>query len=146
MASQWEELEKWMQGQQLPKGFDLFRNPDWVENYVRSLVTKSLPSAAASLGTGLADIKETKRSLVITYPLGEEADLTKLRVLIREDKLRIAGMAEGKGETITLPKLVVPSKSSVHYEGASLVVKIMKRQPRRRVHEAEIRRIWQGEE
>lgn len=75
MASRWDELEKWMEYQQLPKGFDVFAQQDWVSDYVRKLMTKAMPAAASVFGNSKADITETKRYIHVTYPLGEDADL-----------------------------------------------------------------------
>ncbi|MCQ6560408.1 hypothetical protein [Paenibacillus mendelii] len=138
MPSRWNELEKWLEGQQLPKGFDLFRSPDWVENYVRNMMTKTLPAAAAALSGGSADITETKRFLIVTFPLGEAADLSRVRLLVREDRLRIIGMSGGKAETVILPKLILPQSCNAQYDGTVLKIKLRKRPARKRVHEADI--------
>lgn len=133
MASQWEELEKWMRGQKLPSGFDLFRDPSWVENYVRGMVSKALPAVGNALGTGVADISESKRYVTVAYPVDAGADLSGLRVLVREDKMKIDGLPGGKSETIKLPHLVLPERASAVLEGNSLTVKMVKRAGRKKV-------------
>ncbi|TYP72711.1 hypothetical protein BCM02_108366 [Paenibacillus methanolicus] len=133
MASQWEELEKWMKGQKLPSGFDLFRDPSWVENYVRGMVSKALPAVGSALGTGVADVSETKRYVTVVYPVDAGADLSRLRVLVREDKMRIDGLPGGKSETVKLPTLVLPDRATAILEGNALTVKMLKRTGRKKV-------------
>ncbi|MFB9330614.1 hypothetical protein ACFFSY_32115 [Paenibacillus aurantiacus] len=138
MASQWEELEKWMRGQKLPTGFDLFRDPSWVENYVRGMVSKALPAVGNALGTGVADVTETSRYVTIVYPVDAGSDLSQLRVLVREDKMRIDGLPGGKSETVKLPHLVLPERAAAVLEGNSLIVKIPKRPRRKKVADVTI--------
>ncbi|MFC5652169.1 Hsp20/alpha crystallin family protein [Paenibacillus solisilvae] len=138
MASQWDELEKWMEYQQLPKGFDVFSQQDWVSDYVRKLMTKAMPAAASVFGNSKADIAETKRFITVTYPLGEDADLTEISLLVREDRLKLSGLKGGKDETIKLPKLVVARSCVARYDGIVLSIKLRKRVPRKRGYEAVI--------
>ncbi len=138
MASRWDELEKWMEYQQLPKGFDVFAQQDWVSDYVRKLMTKAMPAAASVFGNSKADITETKRYINVTYPLGEDADLNQLCLLVREDRLKLSGLKGGKDETIKLPKLVVTRSCIARYDGSVLSIKLRKRIPRKREHEAVI--------
>lgn len=136
MASSWDELEKWMEFQQLPKGFDVFAQQDWVSDYVRKVMTKALPAAASVLSNSKADIAETKRYINVTYPLGEDADLTQLSLFVREDQLRLSGLKGGKVDTIKLPKLVITRSCMARYDGSVLNIKLRKRIPRKREHEA----------
>ena len=106
MASSWDELEKWMEYQQLPKGFDVFTQQDWVSDYVRKHNDQSNACRRFVFGNSKADIAETKRYINVTYPLGEDADLSQLSLLVREDRLKLSGLKGGKDETIKLPKLV----------------------------------------
>lgn len=139
MASRWDELEKWMEYQErLPKGFDLFSQQDWVSDYVRKLMTKAMPAAASAFGNSKADIVQTKRYINVTYPLGEEADLTQIGLLVREDRLKLSGLKSGKDVTIKLPKLVAARSCVAHYDGAVLRIKLRKRIPRKRGYEAVI--------
>lgn len=141
MASRWDELEKWMEHQQLPKDFDVFSQQDWVSDYVRKLMTKAIPATASVFGHSKADIVETKRYINVTYPLGEDADLTQISLLVREDRLKLSGLKGGKDETIKLPKLVVTRTCVARYDGSVLSIKLRKRIPRKREHEAIIHNI-----
>ncbi|WP_308634537.1 hypothetical protein [Paenibacillus silvisoli] len=136
--SKWEELEEWMEGQQLPKGFDVFRQSDWIEKYVHSMLNKALPAASAALNSASSNIVETKRHVVVTYPIGESADLSALRLVASEDRIKLSGIAGKDSETIKLPKLVLPRTCSAHYDGSVLTVKLRKRPPSKRSHVATI--------
>ncbi|SFI28790.1 hypothetical protein SAMN02799624_00137 [Paenibacillus sp. UNC496MF] len=138
MALDWEELEQWMEKQQLPKGFDVFRQSEWIENYVRGMMNKAIPAASSAFQTTNANVAETKRFVVVTYPLGEAADLSALRLLAKEDRLKLSGLPGGDAETIRLPKLVLPRTCQAEYDGAVLKVKLRKRPPSKRSHIATI--------
>ncbi|NBC71133.1 Hsp20/alpha crystallin family protein [Paenibacillus sacheonensis] len=138
MALNWEELEQWMENQQLPKGFDVFRQSDWIENYVRGMMNKAIPAASAAFQTTNANVAETKRFVVVTYPIGEGIDLASVRLLAKEDRLKLSGLPGGKDETIRLPKLVLPRTCQAEYDGAVLKIKLRKRPPSKRSHVAMI--------
>ncbi|SDW58214.1 hypothetical protein [Paenibacillus sp. CF384] len=136
--SKWEELEDWMDGQQLPKGFDIFRQSDWIENYVRSMMNKALPAVSSALNSASSNIVETKRYVIVTYPLGESADLSALRLVVKEDRVKLSGLVGKSDESIKLPKLVLPRSCHAEYDGAVLKIKLRKRPSSKRVHHATI--------
>jgi HSP20 family molecular chaperone IbpA len=138
MATNWEELEKWMEEQQLPKGFDIFRQSEWIENYVKSMMNKAIPAASSAFQTTNANVLETKRHVIVTYPIGEAADLSAVRLLAKEDRLKLSGLPGGENETIRLPKLVLPRTCQAEYDGAVLKIKLRKRPPSRKSHVASI--------
>ncbi|AZN42120.1 hypothetical protein [Paenibacillus albus] len=138
MAGDWEELEQWMETQQLPKGFDIFKQSDWIENYVRKMMNKALPAASNALKPSAANILETKRHVIVTYPLGESADLGALKLLVKEDRVKLSGMGSGESEVVRLPKLVLPRSCIAEYDGAVLKIKLKKRPPSKRSHIASI--------
>ncbi|NBD26378.1 hypothetical protein [Paenibacillus glycinis] len=139
MASNWEELEKWMENQQLPKGFDVFRQSDWIENYVRNMMNKAIPAASSAFQTSNSNAVETKRYVIVTYPLGESADLSAVRLLVKEDLVKLSGLPGGGSETIRLPKLVLPRTCQADYDGAVLKIRLRKRPPSKRTHIATIK-------
>ncbi|BBH19593.1 hypothetical protein Back11_09380 [Paenibacillus baekrokdamisoli] len=141
MTSGLDDLEKWMEHKRLPKGADIFTQQDWIGDYVRKLVTKALPEAASVLGSFQAEIKETKRYIHVTYPLGEETDVKQIGLLVREDRLLISGLKGGESETIKLPKLVAIRSCMAEFDGATLHIKLRKRLPSKAEHEAVIRLI-----
>jgi HSP20 family molecular chaperone IbpA len=140
VASKWDELERWMEGQRLPRGFEVLREPDWVEQYVRNMMTKALPEAAGvMIGGGSASFSETRGFVHVKIKLPEGSDLEQLRLLVREDRLRLEGLPGGKAETIKLPKLVRPKWCQALHKNGTLRVKLKKRPTSRTVHEAVIR-------
>ncbi|MCA0754547.1 Hsp20/alpha crystallin family protein [Paenibacillus sp. N4] len=140
MASKWDELERWMEGQRLPKGFELLREPDWVEQYVRKMMTKALPEAAgAMIGKGMATFSESRHFLQVKIILPEGFEREMLRLMVREDRLRLEGLPGGKTETIKLPKLVKPRICKTLLKNGILQVKLRKRPALKTYHEAVIR-------
>ncbi|MCF2937479.1 Hsp20/alpha crystallin family protein [Paenibacillus alkaliterrae] len=140
MASKWDDLEQWMEGQRLPRGFELLREPDWVEQYVRKMMTKALPEAAgAMIGKGLATFSETRHFVLVKINLPEGYEREQLKLLVREDRLRLEGLPGGKNETIKLPKLVKPRVCETLLKNGLLRVKLKKRPTNRTYHEVDIR-------
>ncbi|WP_028610410.1 Hsp20/alpha crystallin family protein [Paenibacillus harenae] len=140
MASKWDDLERWMENQQLPKGFEVLREPDWVERYVRKMMTKALPEAAgAMIGRGSAAFSETRHFILVKINLPDGFDREQLRLFVREDRLRIEGLPGGKHEIIKLPKLVKPRVCKTLLKDNVLQVKLQKRPANRTYHEAVIR-------
>ncbi|WP_053377868.1 Hsp20/alpha crystallin family protein [Paenibacillus sp. FJAT-27812] len=140
MASKWDDMERWMERQQLPKGFELLREPDWVEQYVRKMMTKSLPEAAGALiGGGSATFSETRHFVHVKINLPNGYDKELLRLFVREDRLRLDGLPGGKSETIKLPKLVKPRVCKTLVKNDVLHVKLQKRPTNRNYHEAIVR-------
>lgn len=140
VTSKWDDLERWMEGQKLPKGFEVLREPDWVEQYVRKMMTKALPEAAAvMMGSGPATFSETRHFIhvKINLPDGYEREL--LRLFVREDRLRVEGLPNGKSETIKLPKLVKPRTCKSLIKDGYLQVKLQKRPINRSYYEAIVR-------
>lgn len=140
VASKWDDLERWMEGQQLPKGFEVLREPDWVERYVRKMLTKALPEAAgAIIGSSSVTFSETAQYVIVKINLPSGFEREKLRLFVREDRIRIDGFPNGKSETIKLPKLVKPRVCKSLLKENVLHVKLQKRKTNRTYHEHVIR-------
>jgi hypothetical protein len=140
VASKWDDMERWMERQQLPKGFELLREPEWVEQYVRKMMTKALPEAAGVLiGGGSATFSETRHFIQVKINLPDGYDKELLRLFVREDRLRLDGLPDGKSETIKLPKLVKPRICKTLVKESVLHVKLQKRPTNRTYHEAIVR-------
>lgn len=129
-----------MEGQRLPKGFEVLQEPNWVEQYVRKMMTKSLPEAAGLLAdSGNATFSETRHFVHVKIQLPDGYDRDQLRLFVREDRLRVEGLPSGKSETIKLPKLVKPRACKTLVKAGMLQVKLQKRPMNRTYHEAVIR-------
>jgi len=139
LASKWDELEKWMEGQRLPKGFEVLREPDWVEKFVRKMMTKALPEAAGAITAAHASFSETEQFLLVKYKLPDNTERDQLRLFVREDRLRIEGLPGGKPDIVKLPKLVKPRICKAVVQANTLKVKLRKRPLNRGYHEAAIR-------
>ncbi|RJE89917.1 hypothetical protein D3P07_06750 [Paenibacillus sp. 1011MAR3C5] len=139
MASNWDDLERWMEGQQLPRGFEVLREPDWVEKFVRKLMTKALPDVAGHMtGTKAAQTSESKLYIGVKFKLPPDSNKELLRLRVREDALRIDGLPGGKHEIVKLPKLVKPRICQAAVKDGTLHVKLRKRPISRAYHEHSI--------
>ncbi|MDQ6421080.1 Hsp20/alpha crystallin family protein [Paenibacillus sp. LHD-117] len=128
MASKWEELERWMEGQHLPKGFEVIREPDWVEKFVRNLMTKALPEASDRISDARAPgIAETKSFITVQYRLPAGSGRGDIQLYVREDRLRVVDRASGNRELIPLPMLVKPRICQAAVKNGILYVKLRKR-------------------
>ncbi|WP_235548690.1 Hsp20/alpha crystallin family protein [Paenibacillus sp. Soil522] len=140
VTSKWDDMERWLERQQFPKGFELLREPDWVEQYVRKMMTRALPEAAgAIIGGGSATFSETRHFVHVKIKLPEGFEKEQLRLFVREDRLRLDGLPNGKSETIKLPKLVKPRVCKTLLKDNVLQVKLQKRPTNRNYHEAIVR-------
>ncbi len=124
----------------MPKGFELLREPDWVEQYVRKMMTKALPEAAGvMIGGGSATFSETRSFLHVKINLPTGFEKEQLRLFVREDRLRLDGLPGGKPEIIKLPKLVKPRVCKTLIKDGVLQVKLQKRPTNRTYHETVVR-------
>ncbi|WP_042162722.1 Hsp20/alpha crystallin family protein [Paenibacillus gorillae] len=141
MASKWDDLERWMEGQKLPKGFDLLKEPDWVEQFVRKMMTKALPEAAGAMSSQGDDPSffETHHFVIVKFPLPPGVNRDELRLYVREDRIRIEGLPENRTETVKLPKPVKPRICRALVKNGILQVKLRKRPGARTYYEADIR-------
>ncbi|WP_425271760.1 Hsp20/alpha crystallin family protein [Paenibacillus protaetiae] len=139
----WDDLEQWMEGQKMPKGFDVLREPDWVEQFVRKLMTKALPDVANVMPgpSGSPDAKafETHHFVIVKYTLPPGTERDQLQVLVKADKVKIKGLPEGKTEVIKLPKPVFPKQCRALVRGGVLQVKLKKRPGGELYHIADVR-------
>ncbi len=141
MASGWDELERWMERQQLPKGFEMLKEPDWVEKFVRNMMTKALPEAAGAIvHSSAAEVTEGKRYLRVKLALSPGAETGDIRLFLREDLLRIEGLPGGKPRNVKLPKRVNPRYCRAAVRDGSLLVRLEKRPGGGRWHEHGIAR------
>lgn len=142
MASKWNDLERWMESQQLPKGFEVLREPDWVEQYVRKLMTKALPEAAGLLtGSQSAAFSETEHFVTVKIVLPKNVEQERVRLFVREDRLRLEGLPNGNKETVKLPKPVKPLICKAQVKDGILHIKLRKRPVNKNYREAFI--VWQ---
>jgi len=140
MASRWEELERWMEGQHLPKGFEVIREPDWVEKFVRGLMTKALPDASEVIkGKDTPGITETEQSITVQFRLPPGARRGDIGLYVREDRLRIIDRESGNRTMVPLPVLVLPKVCQAAVKSGILYIKLRKRRASKQYMEHYIR-------
>ncbi|WP_336604312.1 Hsp20/alpha crystallin family protein [Paenibacillus sp. MMS18-CY102] len=143
--SRWDELERWMQEQQLPRGFEALKNTGWIERYVKTMMTKAMPEQmaqtvqASQQGHSRAETFETHHFIVVKWPLPQGAHPSSLRLLVREDRIRIEGLPSGEKETVKLPKPILPRVCKALCQDGILQVKLRKRPVNRQYYETTIR-------
>ncbi len=131
MSSNWDDLERWLERQQLPKGMDILKEPDWVERFVRNMMTKSLPEAAGVLGRNQsADISIKGGYVYIEWKLPSDCEPERLTLHVTEKKVRVSGLKGSKKVDIKLPCLVLPRQCRAHTANGILYIKLRKRRSR----------------
>ncbi|MUT66719.1 Hsp20/alpha crystallin family protein [Paenibacillus sp. NEAU-GSW1] len=141
MASKWDDLERWMEGQKLPKGFEVLKEPDWVEQFVRKMMTKALPEAAQAMN-GIAEEAttfETHHFILVKFPLPAGTKRDDLKLFVREDRIKVEGLPDNRTETIKLPRPVKPRICRALVKNGILQVKLRKRPGTRTYYETTIR-------
>ncbi|ANY68647.1 hypothetical protein BBD42_20855 [Paenibacillus sp. BIHB 4019] len=143
MDSKWDELERWVEGQKLPKGFDVLREPDWVEQFVRKMMTKALPEAAGAIAEQASpySFSQSEQFIIVKFPLPAHVRSEELRLWVKEDRLRVEGLPGNRKELIKLPVGVRPRVCRAIVKDGELRVKLRKRPVGRKYYEADIR--WQ---
>jgi len=143
---QWKQLDegmKWLSEQKWTGDFNQFRNPEWIEGYVRKMMEQTLPSAAAAMGNavkkGRAEVVETKLYFLVKLPLNHADDLSQIRLQVMEDGIRITGLSGGKQERVRLSKLVLPRYCDARFDGMLLRIRLRKRPRRKQVYHVGIR-------
>jgi hypothetical protein len=117
-----------MEGQQLPRGFEVIREPDWVEKFVRGLMTKALPEATDRIHDEQAPgFAETKQFITVQCRLQAGARRGDIALYVREDQLRIVDRHSGNRRLIPLPALVKPRICRAEVKNGILYVKLRKR-------------------
>lgn len=142
MALNWDDLERWLEGQQLPQGFEALKEPEWVERFVRRMMTKSLPDIAGRItGKGSAAVTESKQFITVKFKLPSGCEQTAIRLYVKEDLLRIEGLPGGRHEIVRLRKLVKPGVCRAVVKNRMLYIKLRKRTGYRKLYEHPIH--WQ---
>ncbi|MHA7962764.1 Hsp20/alpha crystallin family protein [Paenibacillus sp. CAU 1782] len=131
MSTNWDDLERWLERQQLPKGMDILKEPDWVERFVRNMMTKSLPEAAGVMGRNHnAEISVKGDFVHIEWKLPSTCEPDRLTLHVTERKVRLGGLKGGNKVDIKLPCLVIPRQCRAHSANGLLHIKLRKRRSR----------------
>jgi HSP20 family molecular chaperone IbpA len=150
MGSRWDQMQEWLARQQLPKGFEMMKEPEWVARIVKQMMegalsgnpsaglsgmqdtadkakkTEDFKAAISSLG---AQWSENKDYLLLKLPLQGEADVQTLRVRVKEERLRIDGLPGQRPHSMPLPAPVQPRSARAIIKEGVLRVRLKKKQP-----------------
>ncbi|MFD0713707.1 hypothetical protein [Paenibacillus sp. GCM10027626] len=141
-----EPLTDWIKRQQRKGEKGVLRDPAWIENYVMQMISETVPTVAAAMLSATSavprqsgvTVKETKRYVLAQLELPKSTYIADVRLQVREDRIRICGLAKGKKKIIKLPALVMPRYSRAYIEGSALKIRMRKRQLRKKVYKVEI--------
>ncbi len=112
----------------MPKGFEVIRESDWVEKFVRGLMTKALPEASGQIRDEQAPgFAETKQFITVQCPLPAGTRRGDIGLYVREDQLRIVDRHSGNRRLVPLPSLVKPRICQAAVKNGVLFVKLRKR-------------------
>ncbi|WP_127530071.1 Hsp20/alpha crystallin family protein [Paenibacillus kobensis] len=137
--TKWDDMEQWMKTQQLPRGFDALKDTGWVANYVKSMMADAIQEKGKLAGQNAAETFETHHFIVIKWPIPRGVHPSELRLLVREDKVRIEGLPEGKKDTVPLAKQVLPRSCKALCKDGILQIKLRKKPANRQYYEMPIR-------
>lgn len=127
MGSNWEEMQRWLAKQQLPKGFDMLKEADWVGRMVKQIMTSAMEGQQQQNAKPRTEFVETQRHLWVKIVLPQTVSPGDLRLMIREDCLKITGLNNREEERVKLPKPVIPRASQAFCLNGILKVKLRKR-------------------
>lgn len=137
--AKWDELEQWMKNQQLPRGFEALKDTGWVERYVKSMMASAMPDKPGMPVSTGPETFETHHFIVLKWPLPQGVHPSMLRLYVREDKIRIEGLPNGKREVVSLPRHVYPRVCKALCRDGVLQVKVRKKPVNRQYVEVPIR-------
>ena len=130
MGSNWEEMQQWLARQQLPKGFDMLKEADWIGKMVQQVMTSTMKDQKTQEGSAQQNqFKENKQYLWVTITVPSSVDPEDLRLLIREDRIKLETPHDSK--VVKLPKPVIPNRCQAAYRNGVLRVKLRKRAVKR---------------
>ncbi|MFB9277870.1 hypothetical protein [Cohnella cellulosilytica] len=129
----WKELRKWL-GKDIPwemaENWDRTGDSGWMNDYVKKILQ------SAKVGTHTADrpvvraeTKQGEKYVNVEIRLAPEVDVRTLQLLATSERLKIAGLPEGKKRIVRFPCRVYPrSGKAVMKKERQLVVRF-KRKP-----------------
>ncbi|ASS65002.1 MULTISPECIES: Hsp20/alpha crystallin family protein [unclassified Paenibacillus] len=150
MGSKWDQMQEWLARQQLPKGFEAMKEPEWVARIVKQMMEGALSGSPTAGLSGMQDTAdkakkgenfkagisslgaewtENKEYLLLKLPLQGEADAETLRVRVKEERLRIEGLPGRRPQSLPLPAPVQPRSTRAMIKGGVLRVRLKKKSP-----------------
>lgn len=130
MNFKWTELEKWVESQKLPEDFAKLREPGWIEQFVRNMMEHTLPETTKAFRNEVdVAIAEQDNYIILSFNLPEGSDLRKLKFYVREDRVKISGLPDGKSKEVKLPDLVRTKQVLSSKKGDIIKIRLQKRTP-----------------
>lgn len=148
MTGKFERMQDWLSKQQLPRGFELMKDPEWVAGFVKGMMESAMsgnPSAGLS-GTQQTDDKESKEKdfkaavssveaewsegreyLLLKVPMNGDPDWDTLRVLAKEERLKLEGLPGRKPQVFKLPSPIMPRSTRAVLRGGVLKIRMKKK-------------------
>lgn len=140
--SRWEALESLL-GMKLPnfstdKHLEQWKDTSWVEDYVKNILEKSLPSSSTLKRTtsSPSEIFETHHFVIMKMKMPENANPI---VKIRTDQVKVDGLSGSNSHIVRLPCHIDPQQSRASYKDGVLQIKMKKKKINKNYHEVAVR-------
>ncbi len=128
MDFKWSDLEKWLENQKFPKSIEALKEPGWVEQFVRNMLSNAMPETRSATDEDVeVSFNESEQFLVLTFFPPAGSNIRKLRIQTREDAIRISGLPNGGSKEIELPKLVRAKQCRAYMKDGAVKIKMRKR-------------------
>jgi len=132
MEFKWNELEKWLENQKLPQGFEMLREPGWVEQFVRNMMSKSIPETEKIFNSDIdVAVKESDQFIHLSFMPPVGCQIRKLRIQTRENLVRISGFPNGLTKEVSLPAMIRAKECRAYMKDGIVRIKLRKRAGRR---------------
>jgi hypothetical protein len=136
---EWKDLRKWL-GKDMP--WDLVSKwneegeGDWLNQYVKEMMTKSKPAATVQ-SQQLLRIETVKdaKNVDVNIRLATGTDIQQLQLFATSERLKVTGLPNGKKRIIRFPCLVYPRSGKVELKMDQLLVRFRRRPPSKTEYE-----------
>ncbi|SDR90290.1 hypothetical protein SAMN05444162_0305 [Paenibacillaceae bacterium GAS479] len=148
MGGRFDRMQDWLSKQQLPRGFDMMKDPEWVASFVKGMMESAMsgnPSAGlsglqetaeqegkdkefqAAISSIEAKWSESREYLVLKLPMNGDPDWDTMRVMAKEDKLKLEGLPGRKPQVLKLPSPILPRSTRAVLRGGVLRIRMKKK-------------------
>ncbi|QJC51756.1 hypothetical protein HGI30_09490 [Paenibacillus albicereus] len=150
MGEKFERLQDWLSRQQLPRGFEMMKDPEWVARFVKGMMESAMsgnPSAGlsglqdsaaadpegrekefqAAISSIEAQWSESRDYLVLKLPMNGDPDWDTLRVMAKEERLKLEGLPGRKPQVLKLPSPILPRSTRAVLKGGMLRIRMKKK-------------------
>lgn len=128
----WKEIKDWL-GKDIPwhlvDKWEQMQNDDWLDRMIAKLTAERREERVrphGALPLKFETVKQAKK-LTVSFPLPKNASLNQLRLYAISDRLRIAGLPDGRMQSVRFPCLVYPRSGKASLRGQTLRVEFRRR-------------------